>query len=268
MVRGLYTSAAGALVAQNSIDVIANNLANASSQGFKSAILQVEAQPSTDLYRFQTDPGQVPANRTPGVPTQSYVGQMGSGSQVYATPTNFTQGPISINGNTYSFALSGPGFFAVQDPQTGQVVYTRDGAFMRGEDGNLRTVDGGLVLDAGGNAIPLPQTGKVEVDTQGNIDVDGVVQAGQLAAYEFTNEQNLQPTSGTNFIDPGTAGVQPAQNTSIIQYAEEKSNGDVVRSIVQLITNQRWFEANEKSIQTQDDATNQAISTVGRTSGT
>lgn len=266
MVRGLYAAAAGALVAQASIDVIANNLANASTAGFKRALLQVEAQPSNDIYRYQTDPGQLGANRTPGVPAIVPVGQLGSGSQIYATPTNFEQGDISLNGNTLSFALSGPGFFAIRDAATGTIRYSRAGTFERGEDGNLRTTNGDLVLDDGGNAVPVPALGKIEVDGQGNLSVDGAVTA-RFGVLEFDNVQNLQPVGATEYTNVNNvAGVHPATNTTVIQYAEERSNGDVIRSMVDLITNQRWFEANEKSISTQDDATNQAITVVGRTS--
>jgi flagellar basal-body rod protein FlgF len=265
LIRGLYSSAAGALVAEAMIDNVSNNLANSSTNGFKRTLLQVESQPQTELYRFQTDPGQVPANRLPGVPTQVAIGTLGSGSEIYATPTNFQQGPIAMNGNTYSFALSGPGFFAVRNQQTGQITYTRDGSFMRGADGTLTTVDGSSVLDAAGNTIPLPAIGKIEVDTKGNINVDGVT-SGQIGTFEFNNVNALRPQGATGYIPAAGAGLRPATQTSVLQYSEEKSNGDVVRSIVDLITAERWFDANEKSIQTQDDAANQAISTVGKTS--
>ena len=252
-------------MAQASIDTIANNLANVSTAGFKRTLLQVEAQPASQIFRFQTDPGQVPANRLPGVPTQTLVGPLGSGSQIYATPTNYEQGQIALNGNTLSFALSGPGFFAIREPGTNATTYSRDGAFVRDANGRLTTAGGAAVLDAGGNAIQLPQTGQISVDTQGNISVDGQL-TGRIAAYEFNNVQALRPQGATQYVAPATAGVRAAQNTSIVQYAEEKSNGDVVRSMVDLITNERWFDANEKSITTQDDATNQAIAIVGKSS--
>jgi flagellar basal body rod protein FlgG len=255
------------MVAEAMIDNVANNLANSSTNGFKRTLLQVESQPQTLLYRFQTDPGQVPENRLPGVSTQEPIGTLGSGSDVYATPTNFEQGQIAINGNTYSFALSGPGFFATQDPTTGAITYTRDGSFQRSADGTLTTVDGATVLSPAGNPIPMPALGKIEVDTQGNINVNGVT-SGQIGVFEFNNVGALQPQGATQYsIIPGqNAGVRPATQTSVLQYAEEKSNGDVVKSIVDLINAERWFDANEKSIQTQDDATNQAISAVGKTS--
>jgi flagellar basal-body rod protein FlgG len=253
------------MVAEAMIDNVANNLANSSTSGFKRTLLQVESQPQTQLYRFQTDPGQVADNRTPGAPVQTEIGTLGSGSDVYATPTNFEQGQLYANGNTYSFALSGPGFFAIQDRATGQVSYTRSGSFMRSADGLLTTVDGSNVLNSGGQPIPMPPLGKVEVDTKGNVNVDGVVTA-QIGTFEFDNVQALQPLGGTSYAAPASAGVHAANNTSVLQYTEEKSNGDVVKSMVDLINAERWFDANEKSIATQDEATNQAIATVGRTS--
>jgi flagellar basal-body rod protein FlgF len=265
LIRGLYTSAAGALVAEATIDNVANNLANVSTNGFKRTLLQVESQPMQDLYRFQTDPGQLGDNRLPGVPVQTPIGQLGNGSDVYATPTQFEQGQIAINGNTYSLALSGTGFFSVQNRQTGQVTYTRDGSFMRSADGLLTTVDGNNVLDAGGNTIPVPPVGKIEIDTKGIINVDGVT-SGQVGVFQFNNVNALLPQGATQFIAGPGAGVAPATNTNVIQYAEEKSNGDVVKSIVDLITAERWFDANEKSIQTQDDATGLALTAVGKTS--
>jgi flagellar basal body rod protein FlgG len=262
LIRGLYSSAAGALVAEATIDNVSNNLANSSTNGFKRTLLQVESQPMTQLYRFQTDPGQLPDNRLPGVPTQTPIGPLGNGSDIYATPTDFQQGQISINGNAFSFALSGPGFFAEQDPTTGQVTYTRDGSFQRAADGTLTSVDGKSVLDANGHTIPMPALGKIEVGTDGAVNVDGAVSAN-IGVFEFNNVQALEPQGGTQFIAPPAAGIRPATGTSVLQYAEEKSNGDVVKSIVDLITAERWFDANEKSIQTQDQATQQSIATVG-----
>jgi flagellar basal body rod protein FlgG len=253
------------MVAEAMVDNVANNLANSSTNGFKRTLLQVESQPQQLLYRYQTDPGQNPLNRLPGVAAQEPVGPLGSGSDVYATPTNFEQGQIAMNGNTFSFALSGPGFFAVQDPATGQIQYTRDGSFMRAADGTLATVDGKTVLDAGGHSIPMPALGKIEVGTQGNINVDGVT-SGNIGVFEFNNIQALQPQGSTGYVAPPNAGLRPATQTSVLQYSEEKSNGDVVKSIVDLINAERWFDANEKSIQTQDDATQQAIATVGHNS--
>lgn len=254
------------MVAEAMIDNVSNNLANASTNGFKRTLLQIESQPQTDIYRFQTDPGRSPLNRLDGVDTDTLIGKLGSGSDIYATPTNFEQGQISLNGNAYSFALSGPGFFALRDPGTGEITYSRDGSFMRDANGLLSTVDGKSVLDQGGNVIVMPAVGKVEVDTKGIVNVDGATSGAQIGLFEFNNVEALQPQGQTGYLATPAAGVRAATSTSVLQYSEEKSNGDVVRSIVDLINAQRWFDANEKSISAQDDATNQAISTVGHNS--
>lgn len=250
------------MVAEAMIDNVSNNLSNSSTSGFKRTLLQIESQPQQQLYRFQTDPGQNPDTRLPGVPAQDPIGTLGNGSDIYATPTNFQQGQIATNGNDYSFALSGPGFFAVQDPATGQITYTRDGSFMRAADGTLATVEGKEVLDPGGHTIPMPAIGKVEVGTDGVINVDGAT-TGAIGVFEFNNVQALQAQGSTGYVAPQAAGLRPATQTSVLQYSEEKSNGDVVTSIVALINAERWFDANEKSIETQDQADQQAISTVG-----
>jgi len=258
----MYTAASGALVAQSAVDTIANNLANVDTAGFKRTLLQVQAQPQRDLYRFQTDPGKNPNARTGGVPAQVAIGTLGSGAQVYDTPADYQQGAIAATGNDLDVALSGPGFFAIRGGN-GAVRYTRDGAFERDQNGFLTAQNGDRVLGQNGAPIVLPQTGKVEIGRDGTVSLDGR-NYDRLNVVEFANTANLRPEGSNRFIDAG-AGARPATNTSSLQGSLEKSNADVVRSMVDLIANERWFDANEKSIQTQDDAVGVAVQTVGRT---
>src|ERR1700684_2316509 len=165
----MYTAASGALVAQSAVDTIANNLANVDTTGFKRAVLQVQAQPKHDLYRFQTDPSKA---GLPGVPVQVPIGAMGSGAQVYDTPADFAQGAIASTGNDLDVALSGPGFFAIGTANN-TVRYTRDGQFVRDANNYLSTQNGDRVLDAGGNAIQLPASGSVQISRDGSISVNG-----------------------------------------------------------------------------------------------
>ena len=260
MVRGMYTAASGALVAQSAVDTIANNLANVNTTGFKRAVLQVQAQPQRQLYRIQTDPS---ANGGSGTATQVPIGSLGSGAQIYDTPADFTQGPIAATGNDLDVALSGPGFFAVRNTN-GAVRYTRDGAFLRDANGNLTMQNGDRVLDANGSPIALPATGAVQIGRDGTIAVDGQTY-DRLGITEFTNANALRPEGANEYVDSG-AGARAATNTTALQGSLEKSNADVVRSMVDLITNERWFDANQQSIQTQDTAVAQAVQTVGRTS--
>ena len=107
----MYTAASGALVAQSAVDVIANNLANVNTAGFKRTLLQVQSQPQRDVYRFQTDPSSGSA----GVATAQRIGALGTGAQIYDTPADYAQGAIAATGNDLDVALSGPGFFALRD---------------------------------------------------------------------------------------------------------------------------------------------------------
>ena len=264
MVRGLYTAASGSLVAQSAIDSIANNLANVNTVGFKRTLLQVQAQPQRDIYRIQTDPAGSPgAPAAAGVPTMQLIGTLGSGAQVYDTPAIMEQGPIAPTGNDLDVALSGPGFFTIRDGNNG-IAYTRDGSFERDAQGFLTVQNGDRVLSDTGAPIQLPPQGKVAIDRTGAISVDGQPLA-QLAITEFGTTAALRPLGAERFVNTGAANPRAATNTSALQGSVEKSNADVVHSMVDLITNERWFDANQQVIQTEDTTTGQAIQTVGRT---
>jgi flagellar basal-body rod protein FlgF len=262
LVRGMYAAASGALVAQSAVDTIANNLANVNTAGFKRTLLQVQAQPQRELFRFQTDPGKTSGARTAGAAAQAPIGALGTGAQIYDTPADYAQGTIAATGNDLDVALSGPGFFAIR-AGNGAVRYTRDGAFVRDQNGFLTAQNGDRVLGRGGAPVVLPQSGKVEIARDGAISVDGRPY-DRLRVTEFANAANLRPEGANRFVDAG-AGPRAAANTTALQGSLEKSNADVVRSMVDLISMQRWFDANEKSIQTQDDAVGVAVQTVGRT---
>ena len=255
LVRGMYTATSGALVAQTAVDTIANNLANAGTAGFKRTLLQVQSQPQHELFRFQTDPGRIA--------TQQGIGTLGSGAQVYDTPAIFEQGALAATGNDLDVALSGPGFFTIR-AGNGTVRYTRDGAFLLDQNGYLTAQNGDRVVGRSGAPIVLPTQGKIAIGRDGTVSVDNQI-VDELGVVEFANLAALRPEGANRFVDAG-AGARAATTTSTLQGSLEKSNADVVRSMVDLIANERWFDANEKSIQTQDDAVAQAITTVGRTS--
>lgn len=261
MVRGLYTAASGALTAQAKADVIANNLANVNTSGFKQTLLQVEAATPFGIYRIQTDPGKTPGTTVPGSHVMQFVGALGTGSLVMDTPTNFEAGAFAQTGNTLDLALSGPGFFTIQTPQG--VRYTRDGSFVRNNQGLLTTQQGDLVLGSGG-AITVPATGKFEVGPSGAVSVNGQT-LDQVRITEFSNLTALRPEGDNRFVNTGAAGPVASATTSVNQGFIEKSNANVVRSMVDLINAERWFDANQKAIQSEDDMTNNVIQNVGHT---
>ncbi|MHB8148389.1 MAG: flagellar basal-body rod protein FlgF [Vulcanimicrobiaceae bacterium] len=267
MVRGIYTAATGALVAQSMVDNVANNLANVNTSGFKQTLMQISSAQTLSIYHLQTNPGQTPNRATPGVSTASYIGTLGTGAQVYDTPENFSQGALQRTGNPLDVALAGPNaFFAVRTPNG--VRYTRDGQFLQDSNGNLTTQDGLPVLDTNGQPINLqPQgaagnQGTISIATDGTISEQGRT-VGQLAVVQFNNLTALRPEGDNRFVDTGKAG--PAASTVGVQQGTlEKSNGNVVRSMVDLITAERWFDANERVIKNEDDATNLAITQVAK----
>jgi len=256
-------------------DNVANNLANINTSGFKQTLLQIQSAPSFDIYRLQTDPGQTSRTPLPGVPVAQYVGLLGTGSSIYDTPTSFEQGAMKTTGNPLDVAIGGTenAFFTVQTPNG--VRYTRNGEFVQDANGILRTQDGNTVLSTTGQPIQLglgvaggtgtvPSQPSVSVGADGTISQNGVT-VGQLALTAFTSTINLRPEGANNFAITGNAGPAPATGAIVQQGMLEASNGNVVRSMVDLITAERWFDANEKSIKTQDDATQAAITQVAKT---
>ena len=257
MVRGLYTAASGALVAQSMADNVANNLANVNTSGFKQTLMQVQSAPTLDVYRIQNDPG----NRT----ASPYVGPLGTGARVYDTPSSFEQGALQSTGNSLDVAISGGnGFFAVQT--AAGVRYTRDGQFLRDSNGYLTTQDGNQVLSQRGLPITLQDQGAIKIGADGSI-VQNNRQVDTLQLVSFNNLTQVRPEGDNLFSATPQAGIGAAQGASVQQGFLEKSNANVVRSMVDLITAQRWFEANQKAIQTQDSATGLAINTLAKTQG-
>jgi flagellar basal-body rod protein FlgF len=262
LVRGIYTAAAGALVADQQADTIANNLANVDTAGFKATLLQVESAPDLQLYRIQTDPGRVPGRAVPGVPVMQPVGPLGTGALVYDTPDRFTQGPLERTGNPLDVAIGGVNaFFAVQTPVG--VRYTRDGRFALDPNGFLVTQQGYRVLGQAG-PIRIPAQSPITIASDGTITQNGA-QVDRLALVSFGNLTALRKQGDDLFVDTGTAGPAAAAGATVEQGFLEKSNTNVVRSMVDLIVAERWFEANQRMIKTQDDATRQAIENVGQT---
>jgi flagellar basal-body rod protein FlgF len=259
LVRGLYTAASGALVAQSQADTIANNLANVNTSGFKRTLMQVQSAPEMGVYALQTQPGSAPGA---GVPGRTFVGALGSGAQVLDTPAVFEQGSLQNTGNALDAGIMGNGFFTLQTPQG--IRYTRDGQFARDAQGFLVTMDGNRVMGRNG-AIQL-QAGDVRIGEDGTVHQNGQV-VDQLRIVNFQNLTAVRPEGDNQFVDTGNGRPVADTNSTVNQGYLERSNANVVRSMVDLITAQRWFEANQKVIQTQDTANGYAIQNVARSNG-
>ncbi|MEI9998710.1 MAG: flagellar basal-body rod protein FlgG [Verrucomicrobiota bacterium] len=250
MIRSLWTAANGMEAQQMNLDVIANNLANVNTAGFKKSNIEFQEM----MYDTNRAPG---ANSTDSstVPTGL---QVGYGAQPIATERNFTQGNLQQTGNTYDVAIQGTGFFKITLPD-GTNAYTRDGSFIVNQDGQLVTNQGYLVTGVGQIS---PQATNVSVGSDGTITatVNGApVKISPITISTFPNPAGLNSLGNNLYqetIASGNAddGQTPGQNgTGTIQQGYiETSNVQVVEEMVNMIQAQRAYEINSKAIQTAD----------------
>lgn len=252
MIRALWTAATGMTAQQMNIDVIANNLANVNTTGFKKS--RVDFQDL--LYSILRSAGTEVASGLQ-IPTGI---QIGNGSRPVATQRIFSQGDYTQTGNPLDVVIEGEGFFQVLKPD-GTVVYTRDGAFKRDSEGKIVTSDG-FVLEP---EITIPPDA-IEI----NIGIDGTVSVrladevtpqtiGTIELARFINPAGLKSigrnlfeateASGEATIDiPGSEGLG-----TLMQGFLEMSNVKVVEEMVNMIIGQRAYEINAKAIQTADE---------------
>lgn len=247
----LWVSKTGLDAQQYDISVIANNLANVNTTGFKRGRAVFEDL----LYQTVQQPGGQSSQNTQ-LPSGSMIG---TGVRLVATQKMHAVGNISQTNNPLDVAVSGKGFFQVLMPD-GTTAYTRDGAFQVDSQGKLVTSKGYVVQPQ----ITIPaQTKNVTIGNDGTVSalIAGQVaptQIGQIQLADFMNEAGLQPmgenlysetaASGSATIaNPGTSGTGHLSQGSL-----EASNVNVVEELVNMIESQRAYEMNAKAIQTVD----------------
>ncbi len=242
MVRGIYIAASGMLTESMRQDVIANNLANANTTGFKRS--QVVASEFDSLLL-----------RNLGVPGAPAIGELQYGSQVEDIVVIDQQGKLKATDNPLDLALSGPGYFAVDTPEGRR--YTRDGSFQVDEQGRLVTKEGHVVAG---------QNGAITIGPGGNVDIgvaeDGTVSQGQRILGRIT-VTNLDPASlakqGDSLVD-GT--IQAGETGGVRQGFLEASTVNVVSEMVELIRVMRSFEASQRAVRAHDEALTQSATQV------
>jgi flagellar basal-body rod protein FlgF len=224
MDRGLYIAASGMLAEQIRQDQIANDLANASTPGYKGD--RTAQRSFGDLLLANSANGGV-------------VGRQSTAVQVDAIETDFSPRPARDTGEPLDFAISGEGFFAVQTAQG--VRYTRNGQFSLDPQGRLVTAQGDPVLDPGGRAITA---------------TDGKVDPRRLGVVALTNPRK----EGDSLVSGARAGAAAG---TVRSGALESSGADAARSMVDMIASMRAFEAGQKVIQAIDETLGQAVTKVG-----
>lgn len=243
MDNGLYLALQAQRVLQRRLDAAANNMANASTTGFKADIVLQEettVRPARDSER----PNDLRFVRDVGV------------------ARDFAQGPIQMTGNPLDLAIQGDGFFVVEGPDG--PLYTRDGAFTLGADGALMTTDGARVLNQGGAPIVFDPRGETpQIGADGVIRV-GAVEVGRIGLVAFAEPGRLAKV-GDNRFDAGDQ--PPGAFAGVVQQgALERSNVNPVLQLTQLLEISRAYESAARVVRQGDELRQRAVDRLGRAS--
>jgi len=263
MFRSLYTGASGMMAQQMNLDNIANNLANSSTAGFRRRRLQFQDL----LYQNVVMPG-VAATQQTTVPAGL---QIGLGTRSAASEIIQLQGDFNDTGNPLDLTIQGQGFFQVTLP-TGEIGYTRSGAFHLDAQGNMVTADGdpvepAITIPTGATSVTVGSDGTVSVTISGQ---QAAQQVGTIQLALFPNPGGLN-SIGKNLFLATTASGDPIVGTpggseglgSIQQGMLEQSNVNVVEEFIQMILAQRSYEANSRVVSAADNMF-QTLNNVGR----
>lgn len=251
MIKGLYSAFTAMEAAWRYQDVLANNIANADTAGFKREF--AVQQPFEDVLLSQQAP--VPAPLTARI--QQVVGQIGTGTFIAEFATDYGQGMLRTTGNELDFALE-DGFFQVETPD-GTIYSTRDGRFGRDANGDLVTSQGHFVLDENGQHINLPAT-RVEVAVDGAI-LDQGVEIARLGILDFTPNQLVR--AGEAYFQTTGEGQPPIGGPGLRQGLLEGSNSILVEEMTSLLAVQRTYQANQRVLAVLDGTLDQAAGQLG-----
>jgi flagellar basal-body rod protein FlgG len=251
MIRSLWISKTGLDSQQTQLDVISNNLANVSTNGFKRSRAVFEDL----LYQNLRQSGAQSSQQTQ-IPAGL---QIGTGARPVATARIFTQGNLQQTGNNLDIAINGQGFFQVLLPD-GTTAYTRDGSFHIDSQGQLVTSNGftlqpPITIPAGALTVTVAQDGTVSVTQSGSV---APTQVGAFQLANFINPGGLQAMGQNMYVETASSGTPSTGTPGVTglgllnQGYVETSNVNVVEELVSMIQTQRAYEINSKAIQTSD----------------
>jgi flagellar basal-body rod protein FlgG len=252
MYPALWIAKTGLDAQQTNMSVIANNLANVNTTGFKR-----DRAVFNDL--IYQNLRQVGAQSSENTELPSGL-MLGTGVRVVATQKEHSQGNIVQTGNSLDVAIQGKGYFQVLHPD-GNIVYTRDGTFSLTADGVLVTPNGyelqpAMTVPTGTTSLTIGSDGVVSVLQSGN---SAPTQIGQIELAYFVNPQGLEPMGDNLYRETNASGgvntAIPGNDSTgtLIQGSLESSNVNVVEELVNMIETQRAYEMNSKAIATTDE---------------
>ncbi len=267
-ITALHSAATGLSSLQTEMDVIANNLANVNTTGFKRSRVNFEDL----LYQEKAQPGVENANGDQR-PTGTFVGL---GTRISGTQVDFRQGDPIDTGRDLDFTIEGEGFFQVDinDDQGNGIGYTRAGNFFVNSDGDIvlgnkngpRLTNPGINVPADTTKLEVSQDGTLYAFQPGQVDP---TELGQLNLATFVNKQGLEPIGGNLYVETAASGPPiegvpgEGQFGTLLQGFLEGSNVTPVKELVDMIKTQRAFEMNSQSIKAADQAL-QTVSNMRR----
>jgi flagellar basal-body rod protein FlgF len=243
MDNSLLVSLSQQIAAYRSMDVIANNIANVSTPGFKRETAKFEEYVTL----------VAPSEGQTGMQSVSFVKDAG-------VSRDLSQGNIQTTGAPFDFAINGNGYFVVQTPNG--MRYTRDGHFTLDANGQVVNSDGYALQGDGGAITITPDDGNVQVGRDGTIS-GRTGQIGKLQVVDFANERGLVK-EGSNLYST-TQALSAAPNATIDQGMLESSNVQPVIEISHMIEVMRAYQATASLSQSQEDMIRQAVSRLGQT---
>lgn len=252
MIRALWTAASGMQAQQKNIDVVAHNLANVNTTGFKRSRADFQ-----DLIYQNLKSTGAPATNATQVPTGI---QIGLGTRLAAVTKIFSPGDFTQTGNELDIAIEGDGFFQIQQPD-GTTGYSRAGAFKRDSTGRVVTPEGNPLLPE----IVIPNNAtKINIGSDGTVSVQQAGQnapttVGNIQLATFSNPSGLSaqgkniclPSDASGTATTGTPGLEGLG--AIAQGLLEMSNVNVAEEMVNMIVGQRAYEINSKAVQASDE---------------
>lgn len=240
MIKGIFTSASGMIPRIRKQELTANNLANASTPGFKKdTVFTRELNKAEERLRPHRSDWERPMI-----------------DDVY---TNFTPGVFDKTGNPLDLAIDGDGFFTLQLAD-GSSALTRAGSFTVSSEGLLEFPGGALLLSEGG---PIEVgNGKVNISQAGDVEVDGSV-VGRITPVTVDDLTKLEKVGSAMFRVPEGMALTPVTTSTVQQGFLETSNVDIVREMIDMIISFRQYEADSKSIQVQDQSLDHLFNRVG-----
>lgn len=249
MIPGLYSAASGLMSLEARQDVIANNIANAATVGFKRQNPIVIGFDEVFSYKL-VSPTLFDLHDAPG-----------GGLRPLQTYTDLAQGVTSVTGNPLNVALNGPGYFSVTTANGER--FTREGTFKVNAQGLLVTASGHLVSGQGGGPIDV-SGGDAVISEMGEVTVNGLP-VGRVAIVEFAEPRALQ-REGSNLYsatEQALDGLTPAANTSLITGAVELSNVKMPVEMAQMLLGLRAYAANQQVIDAMNQSMSRLIDQVG-----